>query len=124
MEHAVLKTIVAFLNSKGGILLIGVADDGKIIGIAEDEFKTNDKFLLHFTHLFTKKIGKEFGENISYDLYPIDNKIILKIDCTPSSTPVFLKEKGKEEFYIRTGPSSIPLSLSQFNEYVQKHFNK
>lgn len=40
MEKAVLKTLVAFLNSKGGTLLIGVADDGTVIGVDEDSFET------------------------------------------------------------------------------------
>src|SRR5690606_1167574 len=33
VTYAVLKTIAAFLNTEGGDLLIGVADDGSIIGI-------------------------------------------------------------------------------------------
>jgi len=32
VTHAVLKTIAAFLNTEGGDLLIGVADDGAIVG--------------------------------------------------------------------------------------------
>ena len=33
IENATLKTIVAFCNTEGGELLIGVADDGTILGI-------------------------------------------------------------------------------------------
>ena len=29
-----MKTLAAFLNSQGGTLLIGVRDDGKIVGLA------------------------------------------------------------------------------------------
>ena len=36
VENSVLKTIVAFLNSEGGTLLIGVSDCGEIIGIEKD----------------------------------------------------------------------------------------
>ena len=32
MEHAVLKTLAAFLNSKGGTLFIGVNDSGEVVG--------------------------------------------------------------------------------------------
>ncbi len=34
ITHASLKTIAAFLNTDGGDLLIGVADDGTVLGIA------------------------------------------------------------------------------------------
>ena len=36
VTHAVLKTIAAFLNTEGGDLLIGVADDGSIVGTEPD----------------------------------------------------------------------------------------
>jgi predicted HTH transcriptional regulator len=36
VTHAALKTIAAFLNTEGGDLLIGVADDGSIVGIERD----------------------------------------------------------------------------------------
>ena len=36
ITHAVLKTVAAFLNTDGGDLLIGVADDGAIVGIEAD----------------------------------------------------------------------------------------
>ena len=40
VTRAVLKTIAAFLNTEGGDLLIGVADDGSIVGIEQDASKT------------------------------------------------------------------------------------
>jgi predicted HTH transcriptional regulator len=36
MEYAVLKSIAGFMNTHGGTLLVGVADDGAIVGIEED----------------------------------------------------------------------------------------
>lgn len=47
MTHAVLKTIAAVLNTEGGNLLIGVADDGSIIGIERDQLGSDDKFMRH-----------------------------------------------------------------------------
>lgn len=51
MEKAALKTIVAFLNTRGGVLLIGVSDSGEIIGADEASFESRDKMLLHFNNL-------------------------------------------------------------------------
>jgi Putative DNA-binding domain len=47
VTHAALKTIAAFLNTDGGDLLIGVADDGSIVGIERDKLENDDKFMRH-----------------------------------------------------------------------------
>src|SRR5207302_6489257 len=51
VTHAVLKTVAAFLNTEGGDLLIGVADDGSIVGIEQDEFESDDRFMLHLAQV-------------------------------------------------------------------------
>ncbi len=122
VEHSVLKTIVAFLNTEGGTLLIGVEDNGNILGTAVDRFPNDDKFLLHFANLVKDKIGKHYTDQILWELKEVGGKKILRVDCKPSSTPVVLKMDGKEEFFIRNGPSSEPLSTSEVLEYSRKHF--
>jgi ATP-dependent DNA helicase RecG len=37
--RAAFETICAFLNGKGGTVLIGVKDDGKIVGLIEQQGK-------------------------------------------------------------------------------------
>jgi type I restriction enzyme, R subunit len=49
VTHAALKTVGAFLNTDGGDLLIGVADNGSIVGIEADQLDNNDKFMRHLT---------------------------------------------------------------------------
>ncbi len=121
IEVSALKTLVAFLNSEGGTLLVGVKDDGSILGIEKDQFLNEDKFLLHFASLINDRIGKQYIEHIQWGLKEIGEKKILRVDCKPSSTPAFLKGNG-EEFYVRNGPSSILLSTSEVLEYSKKHF--
>ena len=122
IEHSILKTIVAFLNTEGGTLLIGVEDSGNILGIGIDQFPNDDKFLLHFGNLMNDKIGKHYTDQIRWELKELSGKKILRVDCKPSSNPVFLRIDGKEEFYIRNGPSSLQLSTSEVLEYSRKHF--
>ncbi len=124
VEYAVLKTINAFLNSEGGILLIGVGDKGEIIGIDKDNFSSNDKFLLHFTNLIKEKIGKKYISLINFELVKIKNKFILEIRCARSKSPVFLKEEDNENFYIRIGPASTRIEGSNLIEYIDKKFNE
>src|SRR5262249_47284491 len=72
VEEMCLKTIVAFLNSKGGHLLVGVADDGRIAGLGPEIAKfhkdSTDKFLLHFKNTVENRIGPEFYPFIDYRL--------------------------------------------------------
>ena len=120
MEHAVMKTICAFMNSYGGTLLIGVDDSGNVIGIENDEFPNFDKFQLHFTNLFRSHIGIEFNKYVNWEIISFDSHHIFKVDCKKSSEPVVLK--GGEEMYIRTGPSSVRLSVKQAIDYVKRNF--
>ena len=121
IENSMLKTIVAYLNTEGGTLLVGVKDDGTVLGIEIDQFLNEDKFSLHFTNLVNDRIGKHYVGQIQSKLIDINGKKILRVNCKPSPDPVFLKGSG-EEFYVRSGPSSVQLSTSEVLEYSKKHF--
>ena len=122
IEHGSLKTMVAFLNSEGGTLLIGVEDNGNILGIVQDHFENEDKFLLHFGNLMNGKIGRDVASHVKWELKDVAGRRILRVDCLPSPTPVYLKHEGIEEFFIRNGPASVQLPTSEVVEYTKKHF--
>ena len=123
IELAWIKAVVAFLNSNGGDLLIGVADDGEILGLAADNFENDDRCQLHIKNLINQHIGGEFTNFIRIRLLAMDDKQVLHIHCTPSPEPVFLKMGKNEEFFIRSGPSNTKLSSSQTVKYVQSREN-
>lgn len=123
VENSVLKTLVAFLNSEGGILLIGISDDGEIIGIERDNFENNDRFNRHFTNLIKERIGNEFLPFMNFELIQIEDKNILEINCAVSNKPVFLKYDSVEEFYIRVGASSLQIIGSKLIEYIKNKFS-
>ncbi len=118
IELAWLKAVVAFLNSSGGALLIGVDDNGKIIGLDHDGFESPDRCLLHLKNLINQHIGAEFSDFIQIHLVDTDKGNLLLIECKPARQPVFLKIGKNEEFYIRSGPSSMKLSPSQTVNYL------
>lgn len=122
IEHAALKTIAAFLNSRGGILLIGVDDSGKILGLETDQFANHDKLLLHLNKLISDRIGTLFTQNIHASVEKVDGTDLLRIDCQPSTKPAYLKDGQQEYFYIRTGPSTTALALSKVYSYIQERF--
>jgi hypothetical protein len=123
IERSCLKTISAFLNSAGGHLLIGVRDDGSIEGIETDKFPNEDKFLLHLWTLIRNCLGRDFTPYIRTRLEKIDDKTICIVSCTPSNRPVFLRQPGfDEEMYIRVGPSSNAMDISEALRYIGDRF--
>jgi len=124
IEKMVLKTIVAFLNSRGGTLLIGVADDGTVIGIDEYSFENRDKLNLHLTNLIASKIGNEFLPFITFRLSEYHGKGVMRVVCRKSDGPVFLWDGRREAFYVRSGPSSVELQGQDTLKYVNNRFKK
>jgi len=118
VEKAWLKSVVAFLNTDGGVLLVGVGDDGDILGLEADQFDNEDKNLLHVNNRIKQHIGLEYAGFIRFQLVSVDQKKILIVECQPSPSPVFLKMGKEEDFYIRIGPGSRRLSTSEVLSYV------
>ena len=120
MEKAVLKTLVAFMNSEGGTLLIGVSDDGTVCGIDLDGFDNRDKLNLHFTNMISSSIGNEYLPYIKFKLVDFDEKrSVMRVVCARSRKPVFLKEGKAEIFFVRSGPSSVELAGMNLINYVK-----
>lgn len=124
IEFAALKTLVAFLNTKGGTLLIGVSNEGNIEGIQKDNFQNQDKALLHITNLIKTHIGSQLMSFINLEIIKIEDKEIIKITCKPSAKRVFLRRGDEELFYIRNGPASIRLEGSSLLDYIENKFKK
>ena len=120
IEFAWLKAVIAFLNSDGGTLLIGVADDGRIHGLEADDFENDDRCLLHIKNLFNQHVGAEFSDFSNFTLVEIEEKKVVIVDCQPAGKPVFLRVGKNEEFYIRSGPSNSKLTPSQMIRYIQQ----
>jgi len=124
IELSALKTIVAFLNTNGGVLLVGVTDAGDIPGIrseVEKFHKSNDTFLLHFKNQLKQRVGEQNYPFINQHLVDIGDANVLMVDCKPATAPCYLDGK---EFYVRTNPSTDKLEGPKLVEYVQNHFNK
>ena len=119
MEKAVLKTLVAFLNTDGGTLLIGVDDSGSITGIDESSFDSRDRMNLHMTHLISNQIGDEYNPYINFKVIPFDDdRAVMMVTCKKSPIPVFLKDGKNEIYYVRSGPSSVELTGSNMIKYI------
>ncbi len=127
MTHVCLKTIAAFLNTSGGDLLIGVADDGTVVGVGQDGFPNDDKLQLFLFDAIHKKLGPSCATDVRVSIHELEGKKVCWVSCKKSSRPVFLKGNPKpvvpeDEFYIRSGPSTECLPPSQMLLYVDERF--
>lgn len=127
VTYAVLKTIAAFLNTEGGDLLIGVADDGTIIGVELDQFDNDDKFMRHLTQIVRNGLGDRAGTCIDPKSQDVQGKTVCVVSCQRSPEPVFLKWKDTEDkpegdFYVRSGPGTVKLSADSAKEYIRTRF--
>lgn len=122
IEHASLKTIAGFLNSEGGTLLIGVEDNGNICGIEKDLFQNEDKALLHLTNLIKTQLSMLHLAFINMHTEICDGKSIIRVDVKPANVPVYMNCNNLEVMYVRTGPSTTILKVSEVYDYVKNRF--
>jgi len=123
IEHAVLKTVAAFLNTSGGVLLVGVGDTGDVLGTSSDGFPDSDRYALHFWNLLKSSVGQDVGPSVRTSFEEIEGRAVFVVRCARSPRPVFLSQKGfGEEFFIRLGPQTEKLSIQEAIAYIGHRF--
>jgi transcriptional regulator with XRE-family HTH domain len=128
IEFSTIKNIAAFLNSNGGCILIGVEDNGNIIGLDNTDFLTFkeqnkvDAFLKHFDNLISKYFGNDYNSYIEVEIKKIKTQLVAKIEVKSNiDKPTIIRnsEDDKDEFYIRRNASAIKLSMEEFFKYCK-----
>ena len=126
IELAWLKGVTAFLNTEGGIVLLGVGDDGTVLGLAEDRFESEDHCRLHFKNLLNQHLGPEYARFVRFEIHDLDGLRIGAVECERADAPAFLRYDGKgekaEAFLIRNGPANVELSVSRAMRYIRGRF--
>lgn len=130
--HSAMKTLVAFANSKGGTLFIGINDEGEFIGLCNDYEEigqsSRDELGKRLDDFINNYIGNSFFGLVSIEFESIDKKDILIIDVKASEDEVFLikneKAEDSSDFYIRRHSSSVCLSGKELLEYYKWRFKK
>lgn len=130
MELGILKSIAAFMNTDGGTLLVGVADDGSIVGIEEDfpslgAKRTIDGWELWLTDLLSASLGQTATMNTIVTYGHVAGATVAKIEITPTPRPVFVTPKKGERrpvFYVRMNSSTRELLGLEAVDYQRKRW--
>ncbi len=123
LEYVILKTLAGFLNSSiGGTLLIGVADNGEILGLEKD-YQTlkkpdQDGFDQRVMTAISTNLGADLCSFVHVLFHVIDNKEVCRLIVSPANRPVFLTQSNTPKFYVRTGGGTRDLNVQEALSFV------
>ena len=110
--------VLAFANTDGGSIYVGVDDDGNAIGLENIEGS-----MLSITNMIRDSIHPDVTLFTSVKEISLDGKPIIEIDVRKGTErPYFLKGKGirPEGVYVRQGTSSVPASYSAILKMIKE----
>jgi len=114
LNTAVYKEVIAFANTSGGTLLIGIDDDGKAKPLADV-----DETYTQITNGIRDAILPDVTIFVKYTLE--ENKSVRVEVGEGSYKPYYLKAKGLKSsgVYVRQGASSVPASPEQIRQMIK-----
>lgn len=129
IELVIAKAVSGFLNADGGTLLIGVNDDGDVVGLANDfsvvKSPDPDRFELWLRDFLATTLGQTAAVQpiIDFTQVSVDGTAthVCRVTCPTSPRPVFLRPgKGgaQPELWVRIGNSTRQLKVDEAVDYV------
>ena len=129
LETVVLKTLAGYLNSStGGTLLIGVADNGIIIGLEKDYLslkrQDQDGYEQALITAISAQLGADLCQFVKVLFHVVDGKHVCRLIILASPRPVFLSQGKAPKFYLRTGGGTRDLNIQEAVEFIAHRWNR
>ena len=130
MEHVIVKTVCGFLNAEGGTLLIGVDDDGCVLGLADD-MKTlgnkanRDGYELFLRQLLDSQLSMQTAGIVKLAFDAADAGDVCRVSVAAAGKPVFSKSVSSgetSEFWVRIGNATKQLHGDDLVQYRDSHW--
>ncbi len=123
MEDAVVKTIAGFLNTRGGTLLIGVANDRSLVGLEHDyphvKPQNADGLVNWLTTHLHNAVGARAMMRTKARVRVHKGVEICRVDVAPANRPVRAKtSKAAGVFFVRANNSTRALTEAEVDEYL------
>ena len=118
VSAGVVKTIIAFANTGGGTLYIGVDDSGTPVGV-----DNVDAELTKLTSMMRDSIRPDILMNVACDVRDEDGMPVMAVRVERGvKRPYYLASKGPrpEGVYIRSGAASVPATETAILRMVQE----
>lgn len=112
------KEIIAFANSNGGKLYIGIADDGTVVGVDD-----TDEVTQQVANMVRDAIKPDVTMFIHYTTEEANGKQIVVADIQRGTNrPYYLAKKGlrPEGVYVRQGTSSVPTTDAAIRQMIKE----
>lgn len=130
IELVIAKTVAAFLNADGGVLIVGVDDEGTVLGLDEDlqhmQQPDLDRYELWLHDYLTRTLGATAVSTIDVAFPAVGGRTVCTLTVRPSPRPVFLRPPKSDQvrFYTRMGNSSRELAVNEAITYAIDHFRR
>jgi len=125
LEAVITKSIAGFINHRGGTLLIGVADNGNIIGIDNDyktiRHKNRDGFECLIVNLVAVRLGQDCCTLVHCSFHTINKKEICRVSIEPSTVPVYVEVGKTAHYFVRTGNATRELDAREAYAHILRH---
>ena len=120
LNEALPKEIVAFLNTDGGIVYIGVNDDGTICGI-----KNLDETLKKIADILENQILPDPRHLVELGTKFAENKHVIEIKIQKGDGLYYIKKYGRSSqgCYIRLGSTCRSMTEEQINHIHNKYLD-
>ncbi len=131
MGHTVIKSVCGFLNAEGGTLLIGVDDNGEVLGLYEDMRTLSkpgrDSYELYLRQLLDANLSTPTAGLVRIRFEGDGGREICLVSVSPSAKPVFAKPlqgggQSASEFWVRSGNATKPLLGQDMMDYQKRRW--
>lgn len=117
IQDKICQTICSFANTEGGVILVGVDDNRKLVGCLKN-FKDEDEVNKEMFNIFKQRLGREYEDKFSYKIRYVNNIPILKIDVYKSSNPMYFHG----EFYRRKLGANDKLNAKDCYDHIIRNY--
>jgi ATP-dependent DNA helicase RecG len=112
------KEVVAFANSDGGTVYIGIRDNGQFVGLENSDF-----VMQQVSNAIRDGISPDITLFTQFSFVSEDGKAAVKIEVSRGTKrPYYLRDKGMKPsgVYVRQGTASVPASEDAIRRMIKE----